>query len=203
MSVAIPAPLVAQSQTLPTACARHGEPADRHQRVVFRSKVPAWTYLLILIAVIVFVIVATVMQKRVKAPAWPFCLKCASLRRRGLLIGFGLLVLGLAGLIIAAGAPADAPWPGPVALAALVIVFVGLIIAARSSWAMVASGIATRDGMAVEVLRPAPAFAEQAAAHLQAAQQQWAAQQQAAQQQWAQQQAAQQQWAQQHEPPRA
>lgn len=69
MAVAIPAPLVVSDQGLPRVCVRHGEPADRHKRVLFRSKTPGWTYLLIVLGVIVFAIVAAVMQKRVKAPA--------------------------------------------------------------------------------------------------------------------------------------
>ena len=195
MSITIPAPLIVQGQYLPTVCARHGEPADRHKRVVFRSRIPGWTYVLLLIAVIVFIIVALAVQKRVQAPAWPFCPKCASRRRRGLLIGFVLLVLGIVGLFLGASAPADASWAGWVAFASAVIASAGLIFVARSNWAMAASGIATRDGTAVDVLRPAPEFAESIAAT-----QQWALQQQqAAQQQWTQQQAAQQQWTQQQQ----
>jgi len=80
VDVSIPAPLVASGQGLPSVCGRHGEPADRHRRVVFRSTPPPWTYLLILLGVVLFAIVATVLEKRVKAPAWPFCPRCGSLR---------------------------------------------------------------------------------------------------------------------------
>ena len=189
MTVAIPAPLVATGQAMPDVCVLHGRPADRHKRVIFRSKTPAWTYVLILGGVILFAIVAAVLQKRIKSPAWPFCPACAAVRRRRLLIGVGLVVLGVVAVVVVAGVMPQGASYGPLlVLAFVLLLLVGLVFIARASWASVASGFASRNGMAVEVPHPDPAFVQAAAPALQ-----WAAQQQAAQQQASTQWAAQQQ----------
>ncbi|HEY6595602.1 MAG TPA: hypothetical protein VI011_16115 [Asanoa sp.] len=188
MAVTLPAPLITSGQGLPRVCVRHGEPADRHKSVVFRSKTPGWTYLLIVLGVIVFAIVAAVLQKRVKAPAWPFCPRCAALRTRRLLIGVGLVVLAVALVVVAASLLPDSS-AAPVAVIAFVaLLLAGLIVIALSSWVGIASGFASRDGTAVEIRKPAPRFVEEAQPA-----QHWALQQRAAQEraahQWAAQQA--------------
>jgi MFS family permease len=191
MAVAIPAPLVVSGQGLPRVCVRHGEPADRHKRVLFRSKTPGWTYLLVILGVIVFAIVAAVLQKRVKAPAWPFCPRCADLRTRRLLIGIGLVVLSVVAVVVLAGAlPADSSY-GPLAVVAFVVLlFAGLIFIALAGWAAIASAFASRDGTAVEVRRPAARYVAEAAPA-----QQWELQQRAAHEQAAR------QWTAGHQPP--
>jgi hypothetical protein len=87
MTVAMPAPLVAAGAGLPRVCARHGEPATRHRRVVFRSATPWWAYLLLPFGLLPYAIVAMVVQKQVKAPAWPFCGRCGRLTARRIVAG--------------------------------------------------------------------------------------------------------------------
>lgn len=188
MTVAIPAPLVVVGQAMPGVCVRHGRPADRHKRVIFRSKNPGWTYLLIILGVIVFAIVAAVLQKRIKAPAWPFCRECAALRTRRFLVGAGIVMLSIVLVVVLAGTmPPDVSYGPLIVLAFVVLLLVGLIFIARAGWSSIASAFASRDGTAVEVSRPAPAFVEAAAPA-----QQWALQQRAAQEQAARQWSAQQ-----------
>jgi hypothetical protein len=192
MTVAIPAQLVVSGQGMPRVCVRHGEPADRHKRVVFRSRPPSWTYLLIVLGVILFAIVATVLQKRVKAPAWPFCPRCAALRTRRLLVGVGLMVLGVVAVLVLSGTLPPGSTYGPlVVLAFVVMLLVGLFFIAQSGWAAIASAITSRDGAAVEIRRAAERFVQEAEPA-----RQWALQQQAAQEHAAR------QWAAQYQPPR-
>jgi hypothetical protein len=192
MTVDIPAQLVVSGQGMPRVCARHGEPADRHRRVLFRSKPPSWTYLLIILGVILFAIVATVLQKRVKAPAWPFCSGCAALRTRRLLVGVGLMVLAVLAVVVLAGTLPPGSTYGPlVVLAFVVLLLVGLFFIAQSGWAAIASAVTSRDGAAVEVRRAAVRFVQEAEPA-----QQWVLEQRAAQEHAAR------EWAARHQPPR-
>ncbi|MDG4820796.1 hypothetical protein O7635_02880 [Asanoa sp. WMMD1127] len=183
MTAVIPAQLAASGQGMPRVCARHGQPADRHRSVVFRSKPPAWTYLLIVVGVILFAIVATVLQKRVKAPAWPFCRQCAALRTRRMLIGAGLIVLSVVAVIgLSVALPPSSSYGPFVVVAFVALLLAGLFFIAQSGWAVIASAVASRDGAAVEVNRPAPRFLQETEPARRWALGQRAAQEQAARQ---------------------
>jgi hypothetical protein len=178
MTVAIPAPLVCAGGGVPQVCARHGEPAAHHNRVVFRSYTPRWAYLLLPFGVLPFAIVAGILQKRVKAPAWPFCPRCDRLRYGRMLTGIGVVVLAVLTIVVlAALIPKDASYGGPVVLMFVVALIVGLGIIGNSARSAIASGYVSRDGNTVRVRRPHPRFGEHVAAA-----QQWAAQQQYPQQ---------------------
>ena len=103
MTVAVPAPLVAAGAGLPRVCARHGEPATRHRRVLFRSATPWWVYLLLPLGLLPFAIVAVVLQKQVKAPAWPLCPRCGRLRGRRAVAGVGCCLLAVVAVVALAG----------------------------------------------------------------------------------------------------
>jgi hypothetical protein len=173
MTVGIPAPLVSSGGGVPPVCARHGEPATQRKRVLFKSYTPRWAYLLILFGLLPFAIVAVALQKRVKAPAWPFCARCAKLRTGRLLAGIGVTVLAvLAVLVLAAVVPKDSSYGGPIVLMFVVLLVVGLAITANAARNAIASGYVSRDGSTVQIRRPHPRFAEEVTAALHVAAQQ-------------------------------
>jgi hypothetical protein len=164
MAVGIPVPLVSAGG-VPQVCARHGERAAQHKRVLFRSHTPRWAYLLILFGLLPFAIVAAALQKRVTAPAWPFCARCAKLRNGRLLTGIGVMALAiLAILVLAAVVPKGSSYAGPIVLMLVVLLIVGLAIARKSARTAIVSGYVSRDGSTVQIRRPHPRFAEQVVA---------------------------------------
>src|SRR3954468_12509908 len=100
VDVRIPAQFVATGWGTPTVCTRHGEPAVEQKRVTFISRNPGWSYLLLLVGVIVFVIVAAVIRKTVVAESWPFCARCAEERKRGRTIGLGIAAAGVVAIAL-------------------------------------------------------------------------------------------------------
>ena len=178
MTVDLPAPVVAAGAAT-EVCVRHGQPATRRKKVVFRSYTPKWAYLLILFGLLPFAIVAAVLQKRVKAPAWPFCQECGRLRTRRLLIGVGLVVLAiLAAVVAAAVLPDDGSAAGPATLVFVLMIIAGLGVAGTAGYGPVASGYVSNDGQTVHFRRAHERFAAQAADMRSAMEQQRAAQQQ-------------------------
>jgi hypothetical protein len=177
VTIGIPAPLVSAGAGIPPVCVRHGEPAVKTKKVLFRSYTPRWTYLLILFGLIPFAIVAAVLQKRVKAPAWPFCARCGQLQRTRLLTGIALVVLAVLGVALLAGVlPEDSAYGGVAILGFVVLVLVGLGIASLSARSAIAAGHVTRDGSMVELRGPHPDFAEAVVAAQQQSMQQYPAQ---------------------------
>jgi hypothetical protein len=170
VAVDIPASLVSGGRGLPELCARHGEPAIQHKRVLFRSHPPRWTYLLILCGLLPFAIAASALQKRVKARAWPFCRRCAGLRTGRLLIGTAMVVVAVLAVgVLAAVVPDGSAYGPPIVLAFLVLLIAGLGIAARAGRNSIASGYVAQDGAMLRLRRPHPRFAEQVAAMRRAA----------------------------------
>lgn len=165
MALEIPAPLVSAGQAVLPVCTRHGEPATRRKKVVFRSTTPAWTYLLILFGVLPFAIVAAAIQKRIKAPAWPFCARCGQLRTRRLLAGIGLVALAVLAIVaVSAALPDGSLYATQIVLVFVLLLIAGLGVAASAGGSSIAAGYASRDGHHVEIRRPHPRFAEEVAA---------------------------------------
>jgi hypothetical protein len=175
VTVDIPASLVSGGGGgLPQLCARHGEPAIQHRRVLFRSHPPRWTYLLILCGLLPFAIAASALQKRVKAAAWPFCARCARLRTSRLLIGTAMVVVAVLAVgVLAAVVPEGSAYGPPIVLAFLVLLVAGLGIAAKAGRNAIASGYLAQDGNMLRLRRPHPRFAEHVAGRQRAAQHQY------------------------------
>ncbi|SCG43521.1 hypothetical protein [Micromonospora inositola] len=185
MTVDLPAPAVAAGAAT-EVCARHGQPAARQKKVVFRSYTPKWAYLLILVGVLPFAIVAAALQKRVKAPSWPFCQDCGKLRTRRFLIGVGLVALAVVGaVVVPALLSANDPTAGPIVLVFVLMVIAGLGVASTAAYGPIASGYVSNDGNTVHIRRAHERFAEQAAAIQAAALQQYQPYPHAAPQQYA------------------
>ena len=79
-TVAVPSAWMAQGY-LPPICARHGGRATRVLRRNFYTRVPPWAYLLLLVGVLVFVIVALTVRTTVSTRL-PGCERCSAERRR-------------------------------------------------------------------------------------------------------------------------
>lgn len=166
MTVDLPAHAVTAG-AVPEICARHGQPATRRRKTVFRSYTPKWAYILLLFGVLPFAIVAAVLQKRVKAPSWPFCADCGRLRTRRLLIGIGLVVLAVVGAVaLSALMPSNDASAGPIVLVFVLLVIAGLGVASTAGSGSIASGYVSNDGNTVHVRRAHQRFAERVAALL-------------------------------------
>jgi hypothetical protein len=179
VEVRVPAQFVATGWGTPTVCTRHGEPAVEQKRVTFISRNPGWSYILLLVGVIVFVIVAAAIRKTVTAEAWPFCARCNEERKRGLTVGLGLVAAGVVAIALVGVLP-DGPGSLSVLLGILLLV-VGFVVAARGgNRALRAGGHVVDRGQTVQFDKADEAFAAQAGAAQQAAAQHSAAQYSAA-----------------------
>ncbi|MBU2666964.1 hypothetical protein KOI35_25975 [Actinoplanes bogorensis] len=171
----IPANFVSSGWGIPTVCAKHGEPAvpaASQKKVQFISKPPAWSYALILLGALPFLIVVLVTRKTVVASAWPFCAQCDAARKRGLFITLGLVAAAIVAFLLI-GAVSDS-LGALMALLGLFLLMAGLIFGLRTAnRALLAGGNTTADGFFVEFPKAHETFAAQA----NAAQQQAAAQQ--------------------------
>jgi hypothetical protein len=161
-SVRIPAGWVAAGQGLPAVCAKHGEQAITGKNVPLISKPPGWSYVLLLLGAIPFLIVVMVTRKTVKAQNWPWCAKCGAQRKQFLAIGLITLFASLVLMVVmfASGNSTLAI----LGLLFLVLALVGLIVAVRGSNAAMIGATVTRDGQWVEVPKASDAFAAQATA---------------------------------------
>jgi hypothetical protein len=170
VTVGLPAQLVSSGALAPSVCSRHGEPAIQRHKVLFRSYTPRWTYALLLAGVIPFFLVAAILQKRIKAPSWPFCARCSRLQTTCLVGGLGLAVLGAVMVAILTAVLPDGSRNGGLAtLACIAMVLAGLGTAAHAGRASIAAGNVTQDGGTVEIRHPHPVFADQVAAARRAA----------------------------------
>ncbi|MET8153537.1 hypothetical protein ACIBSW_38835 [Actinoplanes sp. NPDC049668] len=180
MSIGIFSSLVSSGDGVPGVCARHGELAVLRKQVRFISKPPGWTYVLLLIGAVPFLIAVMVLRKEVKAEAWPFCAQCRDLHKQRTLIGLGLL-LPLALLIAITFAGVELGQTGVwLLLVAIIACAVGFGFLARGGYRMLTRGDVAADGSSVVFKEAHPAFAAEAQAAYERAAQQHAAQQHAA-----------------------
>jgi hypothetical protein len=163
----LPAGLIATGRGVPEVCARHGEPATERRAIKVISRPPAWSYPLIILGGLVFLIVVLATRKTVAVPNWPFCPRCKTLRGRLLGIGLGLIALGVLGFVggvaVTSSAP-DSSAGGFLVLFAVLVLLAGIIVAVRSAPLAVARAQTSQDGRWVLVKSAHPAFAARAAA---------------------------------------
>jgi hypothetical protein len=147
----VPAVYVARGW-VPDTCTRHGRPAAGTRKVTFVSKTPTWTYLLLLLGILMFVIVASVMSKKATSPAWPLCEECLATRRRTMsLVWVGSL--GIVPLLVLANA-LDGGHGSGLAGFLMVVALLGLPILAVTggilgAWVRIVGGVVTADGLYV------------------------------------------------------
>jgi len=80
MNVRVPTSWMAQNY-LPPVCARHGVPATTAVRRTFATAPPVWSYLLIILGVLIFLIVVLATRTKIDT-ALPACEQCGQDRRR-------------------------------------------------------------------------------------------------------------------------
>jgi hypothetical protein len=180
MSIAIPSTLIQNGTGIPGVCSRHGEPAVVGKPVKFWSKPPGWSYLLIIIGIVPFVIVSLLLRKEVQASAWPFCPQCVKQHKNWLTIGISLM-LALPLSFVVGSAIGDAG--ALLILLGFIAFMVGLVLQSRGTYRALPWGFTSQDGSVVDFPKAHPAFAAAAqAAYAKAAEQYaaWQASQQAA-----------------------
>ena len=148
----LPAPMAASGYGLPEVCQRHGRPAVARQRITFQSRPPVWTYILIFLGFLLFVIVALVLRKKIVAAAWPVCDACLATRKR-LAIGMGVT----GGVVVLAFLSRS---PGLIFLTIAAAIVVLAVLGSQRAWANVQAANVTNDGGSL-VLRRAYAGYEQ------------------------------------------
>ncbi|MFI6129518.1 hypothetical protein [Micromonospora sp. NPDC051141] len=147
MPTTVPVAALRQPGGAPSLCVRHGTAATRRKSVLFRSAPPTWSFLLILLGVLPFAIVATIMQKRVTVPNWPFCRACTRLRLRRLLGGIGVALLGFIAVIgFSAAMPPSSNLTAVVVLLSFAGLLAGVAFASTGGWATIAAAKPTSDG---------------------------------------------------------
>jgi hypothetical protein len=124
--VQVPAHWVAANY-LPPICARHGGPSTSVVKRKFSTRPPGWSYVLILVGVLIFAIVAMALQFSVRT-SLPACAECSRDRRRFIGLALSGWVAAIILTVVASTATTSAALVvlGLLALAcALVFSFVG------------------------------------------------------------------------------
>jgi hypothetical protein len=175
--VLVPTSLIPRDGTGPTVCSRHGHRATQMRPHRFSSRPPLWSYPLLLLGILPFVLVTATVRRRVEAPFWPVCASCRTRRRRlrwsGAVLFLGAVTAMGVGVVFS-GPTVDTHVavtdtvrfsdPGPAAvgaLTALFLVLAGRWALARSGAAAIARGEVTEKGQYLRFRRPAAAFDEQ------------------------------------------
>jgi hypothetical protein len=144
---------------LPQVCARHGRPATSAKSLRFSSRPRPWTYALIPLGLLFFLIAVRVMREDVWAPKWPWCHRCGAVRVTRLLAGLTLSAVAVAALPSFADQRGT---PATVITAALVLALtLGIVILTRSFASTVAGAHVSRDSQWVRVPRAHERFAAQ------------------------------------------
>ncbi|GAA1040444.1 hypothetical protein GCM10009557_61790 [Virgisporangium ochraceum] len=156
-SVRIPSAQVTAARDLPRVCARHGRPADQLKSLRFSSRPPAWTYALIPLGLLFFLIAIVVMRNDVWAPSWPWCDRCGRLRVVRLLTGLALF----AGALAVLPSVADRRETAATVVTAVVVLALALaaVLLARSYATAIVGAHVTRDSRWVRIPRAHERFA--------------------------------------------
>lgn len=161
--VVVPAPIVASGHGVPRVCCRHGEPATEHRDLTFRSRAPFWLLLLTLFIGLPALIIAVLIQRKVRTPAWPFCPRCVrslTIRHIVIVAVFVALLLCTALSVIGWVSTRDERPGGFIAgfvFSVLLLIFAGQAITLATP-ARVADGYVAENGMTVEFRNPDPDF---------------------------------------------
>ena len=162
MATNLPAPWVRAGHGIPTVCSRHGRPATRRVATQFVSRQSPWMYLLMVVSLLIYLIVAWATRKVVVANGWPFCSRCRIVRILRFLAAAAVFVLGIAAILVAEPPISSGTrlslTGGLVLVTGLVLFLVGIIAMTRSGWASVAGATVTPDGIWVSVRKAHPRF---------------------------------------------
>ncbi len=153
---------------VPAGCTRHQRATVATRKVTFLSVLPTWSYLLIFVSGIVFVIYAAVTRKKVVALAWPLCGECVATRRsnmRRVWVGVG----GVIPLLFISNTIDNSLHLTNIAMVTSVIALAGLPLLAAISgilgaYTRIIGGTVTADGEFVVFPRGSLATATRATA---------------------------------------
>jgi hypothetical protein len=158
--VYLPAGLVLNPAFLPNVCARHGRQAVKNKKITFVSRAPVWILLLVFVAVLIAIILALALQKRIKAPAWRLCDECIRVRRTKLTAGWSLAVAApIAFVLLNALSPFSSDgWDLLLLLAGTCAVIVGVVLLVSSPYAQLFAADVVSDGTHLRLRKAHPAF---------------------------------------------
>lgn len=121
--------LVPSGLPFPDVCVKCAGPAEGRRRILELRWHEQWIYLLILVALIVYAVVATILNKKATLNLG-YCARCASRRRMHLLIGWMIVLAGIGGIVLGIALEHGAP-----------AAIGGLAILAGLIWVIVAAPI--------------------------------------------------------------
>lgn len=117
--------VVPAGSSIPPNCVKCGTPTSDKLRMKFHWH-SSWLYLLIFAGLIIYLIVALIVQKKVNLEV-PFCSAHRSCRTRMNITGAGLLIASVPASFVLAALDVDGGW---IALIAVVLAFSGLVVLA-------------------------------------------------------------------------
>jgi hypothetical protein len=134
----------------PEVCVRHGRRPVATRKATFLSPIPLWMYATILAGLLIFVILVSVLRKKVVAPAWPLCDQCLAERRRNLTLMW-VSIAAFVPLIWAGSALSETMSGSALPLVLLALAIVGSPVAAvgfgnRGSVTYLVKGSVSADG---------------------------------------------------------
>jgi hypothetical protein len=151
MEIRVPAYAVDSNALLEIGtCPRHNRAGVRTKKLTFSTKPPMWTYVLILVGVLVAVIVMAVLRKQVSGDAHE-CDKCVQARRRFRAIVIAAWVFDI-GLLLAAGG-------SDIAVIAWIVWTLGALIYSFTGATHNVRGFLSPDRTWVEIKNADPGFA--------------------------------------------
>lgn len=157
--VVVPAAAVAGGLA-PDRCVAHGARPVEHRRVTFLSSTPIWVFLIMIASILIALIVALAVRKKVVAPAWPLCEECLATQRRNRWLMIGSLLAWVPLIWVGSRIAGDlGAW---LTLAAVLVpVLAAIVFGSRSALRSIAKATVSADGLTVSL--PAGALPPRAA----------------------------------------
>ena len=160
--VTLSAARLRSAATLPGLCALHGRDATHRVTARFVSGPEPWSYVLLLVGGLPFVIMYLVLRRTLVAPAWPVCDACLGRMRTVGRVGWAMLAGGGVAFVggLSAGI-AGYPYAGGYTMfAGLGVLVISPIVLALRRDPILGLRIAIpKDGRSVVLRNPDPAFA--------------------------------------------
>lgn len=155
----LPTHMVVSGVGVPSVCTRHGDPAVDRPKTIFQSRPPAWSYLLILIGALPFVVVVMVLRKTVTAPGWPLCARCRGRRRALRLVAGALFLLTVLSFAVALTSSGNNALVGATIFVGFVTFLASVVALNLAAEGVLVRGAVTHDGHSVRLRNVSPAFA--------------------------------------------
>jgi hypothetical protein len=148
----LPKPFVVGGGANVDVCARHGRPASVRYTVMFESRPPRWTLILVVCGFLPYLLVRTLTRRYLTVREWPFCPRCIGLRRMRLAVAIVLFSMVPVGVVAAAAFGLATITPGNQAvgkallITAAVALLAALIVMSYASYPSAGGAQVSRDG---------------------------------------------------------